>query len=357
MANDGAGLIDLLGREVLPCQYNSLSAPHCGLLYCRRKPGGQREYIDLAGKTVIALGPNRVGDPFDPATGLARVMETRDGLDYYGFIDTAGRPVVPPIFASASYPAEGLFQFKSHEKSGLFGFADLSGKVVIPPRFHRVASVSFSCGLALVSYPGDPAEYYFIDHAGKHVFGPVMLGGVEYSDVLKEHGAVLLYEPKTHQQYVMDRSGRTLLKAPPGVDFHRIYEGLIQAQHQRTKKFGYLDLTGRWVVEPKYDSVLGPSGGYIRVTTDDGIDLDNPGGSRLNERHGLVDTAGRVVAPLGKWSSVGFPGCGRAGFCEETAKGSLDGYISLPSGEVVIPAKFQSAGTFSEGFATVRVAG
>lgn len=347
-----AGLIDLRGRSVLPCKYDSLDEPNCGLMKCRREPGSVWEYIDFAGKPFIALKPNQIGNAFDRATGLARLSEKRDGKNCYGLIDTTGRTVVPVIYAAIGVPSEGLFHFATHEKPGLYGYADLSGKVVIPQRFHRVESLSFSCGLAMVSYPDVPEEYYFIDHGGKHVLGPVYKGG-EYSDVFKAHGIVLLADPTNNSQHVMDRSGRTLLKAPRGIGFTRIREGLIEAQDQRLKKTGIMNLAGRWVIEPKYDSVFGPENGYIRVLTDDGVDVEHPT-RRLNEREALFDTAGREIIPLGKWTGLGYAGCGLGTYSVETDKGPVCGCISLPGGEIVIPAKFPGALSFSEGFSTVR---
>lgn len=348
------GLIDLNGKEVLPCQYNALGEPYCGLLVFRHKPGEKFGYIDIAGKEVIAPTFHSGGN-FDPATGTAYVRETRAGKDYYGRIDTTGRPVIPLNFADIREPSEGLSLFKSHDPADRYGYLDLRGNVVVPAKYANASR--FSCGMAGVVSADDPDRVSFIDHSGKRVLGPFE-GGF---DTLQRHGmftnrgVALFFEPTTHRGFLMDRTGRPILKQPAGVLFTCLREDLIEVQDTQTHKYGYMNFFGKWVVEPKYVSVFGPSDGYATVMIDDGRDPDDYT-KRLNVRQGLIDSGGRMISAVGL-RSCGFVGCGRINFTEKTPAGYRDGYLALPSGEVVIPPRFWYAGRYSEGFAVVRTEG
>ncbi|MGL6094180.1 MAG: WG repeat-containing protein, partial [Fimbriiglobus sp.] len=188
------GLIDLLGREVLPCEYDYLVAPTCGLMQCRRKAGEKFGFIDLTGKFVI---PPKYDDPsqFDTASGLANIRNVRDAEDYYGMIDTTGRYVVEPVYKQVDYPAEGMMRFQSHDGDQLFGFLDRNGKVAIPARFRR--ATSFLYGLAGVVDPGDFETCYFIDHSGNKVLGPYPSYGGDAVD-FHPPGLAFIDDPATH---------------------------------------------------------------------------------------------------------------------------------------------------------------
>src|SRR5690606_1976932 len=74
----------------------------------------------------------------------------------WGYIDTAGNQIIPPIFDYASYFREGRAMIR---KDGRFGFIDESGGVVIDPIYSR--ATLFSEGLSAVTYPD--SSIIFID--------------------------------------------------------------------------------------------------------------------------------------------------------------------------------------------------
>ena len=82
----------------------------------------------------------------------------------WGFIDRAGKVVVPPQFTTAWEFSEGRAGVKIKDK---FGFIDQTGKVVIQPQFDKVAE--FSEGLAAVETGG---KWGFVDLSGKIAISP-----------------------------------------------------------------------------------------------------------------------------------------------------------------------------------------
>lgn len=119
----------------------------------------------------------------------------------YGYIDTAGREVVPCILDAHSHFSEGLAAVKLN---GKYGYINTAGKEAIPYKYDDAED--FSGGLAMVKLNG---KYGFIDKTGKEV-------------------APCKYD------YIGDFS-----------------EGL--ATVQLDDKYGYIDKTGKEVVPCKYE--------------------------------------------------------------------------------------------------------
>jgi hypothetical protein len=132
-----------------------------GLIGVRR--AGRFGFIDHAGREVIPLRFESV-HPF--ADGLAAAAI--DGK--WGFIDRSGRWVVPPVYDWVRPCSEGLCAV---QEEGLWGFLDLAGKLVVPHRYLRVES-TFVDGLAFVSrrLRADLPHFAdgYIDRTGREYF-------------------------------------------------------------------------------------------------------------------------------------------------------------------------------------------
>lgn len=115
---------------------------------------GKYGYIDAAGKLVIPCEWEEA-DSF--SEGFARVG--KDGK--YGYIDTAGRLVVPCEWEEADFFSEGL---ACVGKDGKYGSIDSAGRTVISCEWDDMGF--FSEGLVCV---GKNGKYGYIDSAGKLV--------------------------------------------------------------------------------------------------------------------------------------------------------------------------------------------
>lgn len=103
---------------------------------------------------------------------------------------------------------------------------------------------------------------------------------------------------------------------------------------------GYIDATGKVVIEPLYQTYSDFSEGLAIVQI--------PG----FERMGAIDTTGKmVIEPRFRWL-----GSFSEGLATARRKAGDNGYVDV-SGEWVIEPRFDSARTFSEGLALVRIEG
>ena len=155
--------------------------------------------------------------------------------------------VDPRDFPNASYH-EGLAAVQLGER---YGYIDRSGRVMIPPRF-QFAQI-FSEGLARVKVD-DRSGY--IDRDGQIVISPRFHKAFKFSD-----GLARVCAPPEHPSFLF-RVFRLI-----GWDDHYAYP------------CGYIDRTGKLVIDYLYLPSDGFKNGYARVTTLDG-------------REGYIDHAG-----------------------------------------------------------------
>ena len=107
-------------------------------------------------------------------------------------------------------------------------------------------------------------------------------------------------------------------------------------------KFGYIDRTGRIVIEPKYQSALHFHEGLAAVD--------------IAGKTGYIDTQGKVVIPPKFFNAFDFS-CGRAlatVLRDFKSVAVRYGYIDT-SGSWVIPPKYLDGGPFADGLAAVKV--
>ena len=249
-------------------------------------------FIDKSGNIKIVLQPNQMAHSF--SEGLAAVSVNGK----WGFINTAGRFVIPPQFGWAGDFSEGLALVTDAQpdaywkKDTLFGYIDISGKYAIQPRFNWADS--FSDGLAPVCIGPcrneglSQARIGYIGHDGAFVLPPRYRSGSRFSEGLA--GASL------------DAFPRELT--------------------------GFIDKSGRFVIAPRFTWASEFSNGL--AATD----------------RGFVDHHGNVV--IGK-----FPARPEEGFSEEWAAVLDDDRIVFvdKSGRVVLTPQWESVGSFSEGLA------
>jgi hypothetical protein len=154
-------------------------------------------YINKKGKVVIKLKPEFY-TAYNFSEGLARITNGK-----YGYIDQNGNMKIKPQFDFAHDFIDGIAGASIDNK---WGFIDTNGEFIIKPEYDLYTS-SFSEGMAKVVMDG---KAYFINLEGERLFS---------------------------------------LENTYGSDFR---EGLAKAS--KYNKWGYIDKTGTWVVEPQYDS-------------------------------------------------------------------------------------------------------
>jgi len=213
-----------------------------GLAIFARFVGGDFKYgfIDEAGKEVVPVKYDHARDFSD---GLAAVELN----EKWGFIDKTGKEVIPFDFDYAREFSDGLAPVLMGEK---WGFIDKAGKEVVPFKFDE--ALSFTEGLASVSID---EKFGFIDKTGKEVIAFEYDFAFEFSEGL---AAVLLDE----KWGFIDKTGEVIIPFDY-ILITRFSEGLAGVQVDG--KIGFVDKTGEVVIPFLYDGASAFKGGVAWV--------------------------------------------------------------------------------------------
>jgi WG repeat protein len=236
----------------------------------------------------------------------------------FGYIDGGGNIVISPQFDACEDFSEGLaaIAFKRGEEviEGTdmrfailrWGFINEAGDIVVPVKFSRVGK--FSNGLAWVEKG---------DNELRSNYG------------MDKHG----YIDKTGKVVIAFRLA--FIFDPHGVDDGRgdFTEG--QTVVKVGRKQGYIDLTGRLVIQPQFDDADSFSEGVAAV--------------KIGGKYGYIDRNGKVaISPRFSWASRFSEGLAAVG----TEEG--DGYIDKSGKVIIIGGRSSMGSSFSEGLTPVR---
>ena len=330
-------------------------------------------YIDRTGKVIFKLplgsgSGNGNGGAF--SDGLAAIT-FKSGL--IGYIDRSGKVVILPKFRDsqeldgAENFSEGLAAFTapSADSQGrdVFGYIDKSGKIAIPARFIKVGK--FYNGVAVVEiFTNNVSRYKFINKQGKILFeNPKLFEIIDHSEFSEGLAAVI----KDDKWGFIDVNG-TFVIPPKFINVFKdtkFNEGLVPIETQTTysyecgsnpvrtqigyrDKYGFMDRTGKFEIEPKFDGAEPFSEGLAAVRIYDGSIV----------KWGYVDRTGSFVIPpkfVEPTSGVGAfsEGLASVNIPDPQSTNGKTGYIDR-TGNFVIPPQFtQGAGIFHGGLAYV----
>ena len=272
------GFIDKKGNWVIKPRLSYPGDFSCGRAVVRVgnwQTPGKYGYIDKTGKMII---PARyvVADRFRQgfavvAVGPERGRACREGYECQ-VIDLQGKPLVQSCRGATGF-FEGLCAVCDGQRSY---HMDLTGEEVFLGNFKYAGR--FSTGLATVSLDG--VKWGYIDREGTMVIKPQYDGAYPFSEglALVKRGEEWLF---------IDRNGKPAIflnkifpgfrwpwlkyvAAYPGNLTHDEREGLFSDRMLRIyykEKWGYIDKTGKIVVEPQYWSACDFSHGWARVGT------------------------------------------------------------------------------------------
>jgi hypothetical protein len=305
---------------------------------------GKWGFIDRAGKIVI---PAQFDSANDFHEGLALVTAQGKKL----FIDASGRVVVTPQFDIVHNFSEGLTAVNVGEKRipnlglisnpGKWGYIDKTGKLAIPLKFTHAED--FSEGLAAVT---DGEHSGFIDHAGKFVFNvplDVTLGFHEGIVGVLLRGTVSYY----------DRNGKRIpIATDYGPKSNSFSEGLVPIETKG--KWGFMDPTGTLVIEAKFEDAENFSEGLAPVKVQVSETVWCPAGESGNRSgttmmYGYIDKTGKMVIPAVFNSVEPFSEdvaavrkCDEAVFIDRTGKTVISGHFTYASSYSGGLASFQT---------------
>ncbi|MEO0132353.1 MAG: WG repeat-containing protein [candidate division WOR-3 bacterium] len=251
----------------------------------------------------------------------------------YGFINDSGEVVIPPKFKNAKDFSEGLAAIKYVMS---WGYIDTAGEVVIRCQYEEASD--FNGGFAKVKF-GEESDSKDISSLIAKFSKIFTSDEYEYA-LINKKGDVIV--PAKTYNYIANKglfaslseyySGRDL-----SVDNKIFNNGLAYVGKkikEDTIKYGFIDQTGKLVIDCIYEDVHSFQNGLARVMK--------------NGKWGIINTNNKwVVKP--EYDFIG-------AFSESLAlfqKNGRYGYMNM-KGEVVIKPIFLDGQYFSEGLARVK---
>ena len=211
------GFIDRTEKIVIPLQFDGANEFHAGLALVTS--GGQKAFINEAGQIVIKPDFDIVDD-FSEGLAAVNIGQRRipnlgviSNPGKWGYIDKTGKLVIPLKFTHAEDFSEGLAAVKikgeivwcpsdaSGNRAGstmMYGYIDKAGKIVIPAVFD--SAEPFREGVAAVSKCD---EAYFITKTGRTVisggfrYASSFSGGLAHVETMTKSGLLEGYVDKT----------------------------------------------------------------------------------------------------------------------------------------------------------------
>lgn len=335
--SDRYGLVNRLGQWVVQPEYNSIYVHNNGVV-AQARMGRRNGFINDNLEFVRVSTENVRISEFEH--GYARIeRDSERDSKYYNFIDLDGSLVLEndiSVRKSDRFPtlSEGLI---CYQNNNLYSIIDFEGNLVIKDQHKYIAS--FSEGLAYAENLQGRGGY--IDKGGRFVISPRR----------NEYGG-------------MFRNGMA------SFEVSRIFKN----------KTGVIDLTGEWVIKPRYDSVYYDGEYNIWILCNSKPGSDKPfddfeyvffvDSGKIVGRYEEV----RLVSPtafIGMQKSRAYivdasgPQTVRYGFNDidrlsegliAVKRGTKWGYIDA-QGNLIVDFLFESAQHFSEGLAAVRLDG
>ncbi len=299
-------------------------------------------YIDKAGGIAIDAGKYDVAGSF--SDGLAAVYLEGKG---WGFIDKTSKEIIKPQFEEVSGFSEGLAAVQIR---GKWGVTDKTGQVMIKPQYDVINS--FSEGVA-VAVKGN--DVMLISRVGQTIFSRSMDDlqlniheGARFSE-----GLIDAYDPARSKNGFIDKTGQFVIE-PKFDKVGAFSEGLARVAivKDEEEKLGFIDHSGQFVIQPIYNTDID----FRRNSTD-----FSEGLASLSEglqptvteeaKFVYIDKKGAIIF----FTNFFYAGPFRDGMAvvyddERNKRGYID-----KSGKVVIPLHYDLASNFSEGLACVAI--
>jgi|GEM_PF-1828179 len=269
------GLINLDGEIVLEIKYDRIFPDDSKTEMrgdnfrdrMRIKQGKKWGYIDKAGKVVIPPKFKKVNAFSENGLALFK------SKGKYGFINKSGEVVIPATFQLArDFDRNGLAKVAD---KGKFGFIDKSGKFVIPAVYNKTGQFN-SDGLCPVNI-GHKTGY--INTHGKMIVKPKF--NYLVSDKNTQHGLI----PTTVITDLNSKTGYTNTKGkmviPARFDYAKGFSLAGVAAVRNNKKWGLINRKGKYISSTNFDSIHGPkgTGGLLTVKKDGKLGVMSPNGN------------------------------------------------------------------------------
>jgi hypothetical protein len=285
----------------------------------RSKADWMAGYIDSAGRTVIPAVYDHAGRFRE---GLATVQQGRD----WGVIAEDGSWRLRPFWDSSVKIGSGRIIVGL---GGKYGLLDTDGKELMPLKYDAI--LGFSESLAVVRVEDRVGDRHgFINLNGEEVI-PLTF---ERAGHFKEGLAPVKYQ---REWYFIDRQGKFVFKIGPVKFVGQFENGL--ARYEVDGRTGYINTRGEVAIEPKFAHGSVFSEGLAAASA--------------GKLTGFIDRSGSWAVSPRFYDAIEFSE-GLAGVkLSKSYRSGSSGFID-PAGNLVIPAKFRVVDRFEQGLSLVE---
>lgn len=278
------GYIDETGRIVIPPRFVLSSQFSEGLAWIRTETFVG--FINHVGNVAFEL-PDSFSIGF--REGLAAVA-TRTG---WGFIDKTGGFISTKRYDQVESFSDGLAAVaEGRWNEAKYGFINRTGELAIPlqfvPRQDQLETMSlsrFTEGLAPIMFGN---LYGYIDHKGETVIRPIFRDAGQFSE-----GLASVTATDGRRGYI-DKQGLFVIRLASGRG-GQFKEGLatFAVEIGGRTKMGYIDRTGKIIMEPKFDVAFDFIDGIAEVYFSQKV--TSASGPVTRTGHGYIDKRGQFV--------------------------------------------------------------
>jgi len=282
----------------------------------------------------------------------------------WGFINKLGKYVINPQFDNVKYFHEGLAPVRvGDEKAGRWGYIDKDGRYAINPQWDDVTEFNKSVADVRI---GDilTGKKRQISKDGKYISSTE--GSFEYQcdNGLKLVGIGVHWDEHdfSGRYGFVDKTGTYVIN-PQFDDAYCFSDGVapVRIGNVQTGKWGYIDTTGHLKLATQWDKAYRFENGIASVAVID--ETDKIIGAV--KKWGIIDKKGGYVVKPEHYSELFFSE-GLAEVCESTSRWKKDvngkdifpisncGFIDN-HGIMAIDLQWESAFSFSQGLAAVRL--
>lgn len=272
------GCIDSMGNIVLEPKYQRLNENSIGEGLIGFQENDKWGYINYFGKVVIEPQYKFCLNFND---GLAPVV---DYNNKWGAINKKGEWIIDPIYDYVSPFQNGLatVEIKFVENSNqpfysitdkLTGVLNLKGEIVIPIEF-----------VTLSHTPGFTDDLIVLNtqEMGSSVFSKEgkLLFTKPYYILSYSNGLALCYDPFKKQNFFIDKLGDVKFEISENYQLIDVLsEGM--ALIVSNNKYGFLDTTGKIIIEPKFEQAWKFNCGLAKI--------------KIGEKYGFINKQGKVI--------------------------------------------------------------
>jgi hypothetical protein len=379
------GFIDSTGRIVVKPIYDDAGEFCDGRAYVMQD--GKYGFVDSTGRVIVPPRYDTVGAFCE---GLALVVQNGKA----GYIDETGKVVIAPQFESANDFSESLAPVRSR---GKWGYIDRTGQFAIGPKY--AAALCFECGMGMVD--SGVMSYEIIDRTGKLIFEPkcrflpMVVGQCAEFETWDSKGqftALFNREENKQSEYRLDQTaqysnGTLLIHDGSGFRFidslgntviAGVFDGARKFYSGRAAvakgcgadandpykfiggKWGYIDRSGKVVIDLKYDQAYNYDHGVAEVIQGGRISFIDTLGKTVTVVDSMVSQVDSVVygIPWFGWFHNGLAPARVGGTPDSSGRlhGGKWGYIGR-AGKLIIEPQYDLARGFHYGRAVVASGG